>query len=54
VTGLNRKTTNANSTVERTPDLNDFLNKQACTMQPAQALDNSCRKVLAVTPPATE
>jgi filamentous hemagglutinin len=37
VAGLSRDATNANGTVAKTPDVNDILNRQADTMQAAQA-----------------
>lgn len=37
VASLSRDTTNANGTVAKTPDVNDILNRQADTMQAAQA-----------------
>ncbi len=37
VASLSRDTTNTNGTVSKTPDVNDILNKQADTMQAAQA-----------------
>ncbi|WP_206002690.1 hypothetical protein [Paraburkholderia polaris] len=37
VASLSRDTTNANGTVTKTPDVNDILNRQADTMQAAQA-----------------